>query len=261
VHIPPSGFSPYPRENQGIGHIPLQGPGVHFNLFSKAWKVIKSNATVFVLGTIVFFLLDTLFTMPAQFLQSYLAYGSITALNPKNFDLEGFIIGSVVLGIVMFTTSCIYYKISSAAVVLAETGNIQIESIFKGFKNLNQLFQFSLVYGFAVTFGLLLFIIPGIIIASVLAFAPLAIMHENLNATEAIQVTWERTKPYLIEVVIFQILGSLICFSGALLCLVGLLATIPIYYVAVGLQYRELRGPVMVAGSQRDFNSQVPPTL
>ena len=157
----------------------------------------------------------------------------------------------------MFTTSCIYYKISSAAVVLAETGNIQIESIFKGFKNLNQLFQFSLVYGFAVTFGLLLFIIPGIIIASVLAFAPLAIMHENLNVTEAIQVTWERTKPYLIEIVIFQILGSLICFSGVLLCFVGLLVTFPIYYVAVGLQYRELRGPVMVAGN----NSQVPPTL
>jgi uncharacterized membrane protein len=89
----------------------------------------------------------------------------------------------------------------------------------------------------------------------------MAIIHENLNAVEAIQVTWERTKPHIGALILFNLLGGLIISVGALLCLVGLLATIPIYYVAVGLQYRELRGPVMVAGSQRDFNSQVPPTL
>jgi hypothetical protein len=258
---PPPGFSQYPRGNQGTGYIPLQGPGVHFNLFSKAWEVVKANATVFVLGFIVVGIIAGFVSLPANLLQNYLAYGSLTDTSPQNLNPVGLIIGTFITSIVGLITSCLYYGISSAAVEYAETGSVQFESIFRGVKHIGQIIIFGLIYGFGVTIGVVFCIIPGLVIATALAFAPMAIIHENLNAVEAIQVTWERTKPHIAALIAFNLIGGLIIFVGALLCLVGLLATIPIYYVAVGLQYRELRGPVMVAGNQRDFNSQVPPTL
>lgn len=92
-----------------------------------------------------------------------------------------------------------------------------------------------------VGMGLLLFVIPGIIIAIRLFFIAFVMVDENANALDAFQRSWDVTRGYAFDVFLFVLLVFVINFFGLLLLGVGFLVTAPLTTLAAAYVFRTLK--------------------
>lgn len=110
------------------------------------------------------------------------------------------------------------------------------------FTNKSLLFVFiiaSLIKQIVVVLGLLLFIIPGIIIAIKLQFIEYLIVDKKMGF-EAINKSWEMTKGVKWNLFVFGILLCLINILGFIAILLGLFITVPLSMIAMAYVYRKL---------------------
>lgn len=98
----------------------------------------------------------------------------------------------------------------------------------------------AIVYGLIVVGGLILLIVPGIIWSIKYQFFAYLIIDKNMGPLEAIKKSGEMTAGHKGKLFGLGILLCLINIVGALLLLVGLLASIPLSMVAVAYVYRKL---------------------
>lgn len=99
----------------------------------------------------------------------------------------------------------------------------------------------SIVITVAVTLGLCLLVVPGIIMLIRLMFVSFVIVDERVGPIEAIQRSWDVTRGYTLDLFLFFILLCGINFLGVLCLGVGLLVTIPISGLAMAHIYRILK--------------------
>lgn len=98
----------------------------------------------------------------------------------------------------------------------------------------------EILAGIIVFVGLLLFIIPGVIAAVGLFLIPYIVIDKGLGPVEAIKDSWRLTKGHKWNIFWFIILLILLNLVGALAFGVGLLATLPVSFVATVYVYRWL---------------------
>lgn len=242
---PPSGFTQYPRGTQGGGFIPTRGPGVYFDLFSKAFEIVKSDFATFALGAFVLMLASYAITLPVSLISNVLMYGSplgSTTANPLDSFKIGGIAPALLLNIAATSaTYPLFVGLQFAAYEYAETGQTSFASLFSGFKKFGQLFIVGLITYTLTFLGACLCLVPGLVAAAALMCAPQIVMNEDMKAMDAIKASIERSKAHLGSLTAFILVGGLIVMAGVLVCCVGFFVTLPIYYAAMALQYRELR--------------------
>jgi len=98
-----------------------------------------------------------------------------------------------------------------------------------------------------VTIGLYLCIIPGVIAAVFLWFGHFVVLDEDVAPGDAISRAASLVQGNFGSVLGFIILALLINLVGAILCLVGLLVTIPMTTVAAAYVYKGLKGQAAAA--------------
>ncbi|TAK05011.1 DUF975 family protein [Patescibacteria group bacterium] len=98
----------------------------------------------------------------------------------------------------------------------------------------------SIIVGFLVLIGLLLFIIPGIYVS--LAFTPIiyVVLDQKVGAVEAVQRCWNLTKGNRGRIFLFGLAAFGINLLGVLALGVGLLVTVPLTWLAMADVYRQL---------------------
>ncbi|MBU2632341.1 glycerophosphoryl diester phosphodiesterase membrane domain-containing protein [Patescibacteria group bacterium] len=94
--------------------------------------------------------------------------------------------------------------------------------------------------GIIIVFGFILFIIPGIILALRLQFAPYLVIDKKTRVMESIKKSWNMTSGQAWNLFLFGLLLAVLNILGALLLGVGLLITIPIAAIAVAFVYLKL---------------------
>lgn len=121
-------------------------------------------------------------------------------------------------------------------------GRTDVADLFKGFNRFAAGLLAFLIIAIFVFLGSLLCIIPGLILAAMYQFTYLFIVDKKLDFWPAMQASHELVKKDYLGFTLFFIALMLIQAAGALLCLVGLLITVPLYYAATTAAYRDLVG-------------------
>lgn len=114
---------------------------------------------------------------------------------------------------------------------------------FKDLYYTTKLFNFmlaSIIKGFIVVIGFLLFIVPGIIFSIKLQFYEYYIVDKKMDAVDSLKASWEITKGVKWNLFLLGILLGLINILGLLCLIVGLLITVPLTMVANAWVYRKL---------------------
>lgn len=112
---------------------------------------------------------------------------------------------------------------------------------------LPQLLLLGVVTGVLVTVGLVLCILPGLVVILLTSFSTYFLLDRpDLDAIGALKASVNLVKDNLGSV----LLWFLVCFGlvllGAILCLVGLLVTLPIVYLGTAYTYKRLTGQQVV---------------
>ncbi|MEG6509853.1 hypothetical protein V6C03_12855 [Methyloligella sp. 2.7D] len=93
-----------------------------------------------------------------------------------------------------------------------------------------------------VAIGLILFVIPGIILALMLMFALWFVIDRGLGPIEAMKASNEITRGHKWQLLGFLIVLWLINLVGALALGIGLLVTVPVTVLSIIEAYRRLGG-------------------
>jgi uncharacterized membrane protein len=91
----------------------------------------------------------------------------------------------------------------------------------------------SALYGLLVALGMLLLIVPGIIVAVRLSFAPFLLIDEGLGPVEVLRESWRRTTGYGWTIFGVGLLGIPIFFLGLLLLVVGVIPALMLVELAM----------------------------
>ncbi len=98
----------------------------------------------------------------------------------------------------------------------------------------------SIVYGFIVFFGLMLFVVPGIIWGLRYRLVWYLILDKRLSVSEAFKESSVMTYGYKKDIFLISMLLVLINFCGALFFGIGLLVTIPLSWITSALVYKTI---------------------
>jgi uncharacterized membrane protein len=97
------------------------------------------------------------------------------------------------------------------------------------------------IYGVAVVVGMIFLVIPGLILGLRLQFAPFFVVDQQCGPIEALGKSWNATRGSTWKLLGLGIVLGLVNMVGALLLLVGLIATGPTTAIALTDVYTKLR--------------------
>ncbi len=164
-------------------------------------------------------------------------YGGLNVLFLTQVGSEGSFLTSLINWIF---SSILTLGMISIALKIVENKKPEYKDLF--FLDWKLLFVYiisNLARGLAIVIGLILFIIPGIIIAIKLQFLEYLIVDKKMGF-EAFNKSWEMTKGVKWNLFVFGILLLLINILGVLALFVGLFVTLPLSLIATAFVYRKL---------------------
>jgi uncharacterized membrane protein len=121
-------------------------------------------------------------------------------------------------------------------------GKLDVGDLFKGFNFFVPALVAHILMSIFTTIGVLLCIVPGLVIAAMYMFTFLFILDKKMEFWPAMQASMELVKKDYVGFTLFFLALVLLQILGALACIVGLLITIPIMFVAIAIAYRDLVG-------------------
>ena len=113
---------------------------------------------------------------------------------------------------------------------------------FKGFNYFVPTLVATILISIFITIGTLLCIIPGLVVAAMYFFTYLFIVDKKMDFWPAMQASHAIVKTNYFGFTMLLVVFILIHLLGVLACLVGLLLTIPLQYVAITIAYKEIVG-------------------
>jgi uncharacterized membrane protein len=99
----------------------------------------------------------------------------------------------------------------------------------------------ELLVGIIVFFGFLLLVVPGIIAAVGLGFAPYLVIDRAKGPIEALKESWRITQGHKWQLFLFGLALIGLNILGLLALVVGLLVSVPVTWLAVTHAYRTLQ--------------------
>jgi uncharacterized membrane protein len=170
--------------------------------------------------------------------------GHRSMFNPIRVGVAG--VGSIVSFVV---TSFIGAGIMNFSLKVARGAPYAFGDLFGSINILAPVLLANLVTTIVVFFGLLLFIVPGVILALGLSMAIALIMDKNVGPIEAVTESWKLTDGHKANLFVYMIIAFGLFIAGTCACVIGLLLVLPILSIAHMYIYLRLTGqPVAAIG-------------
>lgn len=131
------------------------------------------------------------------------------------------------------------------------------ENLFDGFSRAHIWLGATIIAAVAVTMGLVLLIVPGVIMLLRLWMVGFVLVDERSGPIDAIQRSWDITRGHTMDLLVFFIALVGLNILGACCLGVGLLVTLPISGLAMAHIYRMLK-PKTAAAPATTFGTAVP---
>jgi hypothetical protein len=241
MNTPPSGFAQYPRP-QGLpsGVRPLP-PGVHIEAIGEAFTLFQQDWQTWVLASFILCAICGAIVIPVLFINNLLTYGQLSFLNnrPSTFSLIGYAesqLLSIASGFIQMLMQC---GLASMALKKLRGQSIGVGDVFGAFRFAPRLLgaYFCLYLIFIVTF--IACCIPFLWSLGALVLTPLIIIDQDKGVFDAIGTSVKGVGGFVNAVCMtgMAFLLSLIGGAGAIACIVGVVATIPLAAIALVVQY------------------------
>ncbi len=190
--------------------------------FSYGWAKFKENVGQWILIALVVTVVNLVFGVVAYSIDSFFAR--------VIFQLIGFVVGQIVtLGLIR------------AALDVTQGQAPDVGRVFKT-EHLGTYIVASILYGLAVSIGLILCIIPGLFLAIMFTFYGYYILDRGVGATDSLGESWNLVKSNFGSILGLLVLAIVLNFVGLLLCGIGILVTGPVTWTAIAYAYRTLNG-------------------
>ncbi|MFO0680045.1 MAG: hypothetical protein U0169_26220 [Polyangiaceae bacterium] len=226
---------------------PGAGPAQNWEIgevLSEAVEVLKRGLAPLLLAGVVFMvvvlILNVIFALPAIIL---VAAGVAKENDVVITALNG--VGSIIGMFVQYFLMVGLYRIVLAVVRNEEAS---VGMLFKGMDRFGALLGTVILQGLAVVIGMLFLIVPGLILALGLAFAPYFAVDAKLGPIEALKASWEATNGQKAKVFLFGLVGVGITFVGLIACLVGVIPAAMILGIAHAIIYTRISGRMGAGG-------------
>jgi hypothetical protein len=119
---------------------------------------------------------------------------------------------------------------------------VSVGVLFGGLDRLLPMLAVQLLVGLAVGVGFLFFVVPGIILALGLIFAPFYVADAGLGPVEAIKASWAATTGERGKVFLFGFAACGVALLGLLACCLGVYAAVPVIGIATATIYTRISG-------------------
>lgn len=222
---PPQGFQPAPELSVG-------------SALSYGWSKFSGNLGSWLLIALVSVVVN-----------------AVVNLAFRGFDTDDLTATTSVLSIVGSIVSFVVGVLFQAAYIRGALdecdGNKPRLGSFFRFSNLGAIFGLVIVVGLLVGVGFVLLIIPGIVLLYLTWYALTFAIDRNDGFGAAFSNTFRLTTQHFGKLFPLALVCALLNVVGALLCLVGLLVSIPVTLIAGTYAFRVLTGGVVSPAKER----------
>ena len=126
-----------------------------------------------------------------------------------------------------------------SALNVADGKAVNVGDVFGYATKPNVVTTAALVAG-ATFIGSLLCYLPGLIVGFLTLFAMFYVVDKDMAPMDAIKASYSLTTSKIGETILFYLLGIVVIVVGAILCLVGLLAAVPVVLAGAAYTFRVL---------------------
>lgn len=167
--------------------------------------------------------------------------GILQQLDFSSFDTNSYLFLTIFTNVVAFIVN-IAASISTMTLCLklSERQTVDWNDIFQHWNLFIRWMLGSIAYGIAVLVGLIVFVIPGIMMAVRFSLWGYFLLDRNASPLQALDQSWNAVRGCSWKVFFFMIIVALINVIGFLCFGIGLLITAPLTGVAYALLYRKL---------------------
>jgi hypothetical protein len=115
-------------------------------------------------------------------------------------------------------------------------------ALFTGHDRFLPMLALTFLSSLLVGFGFVLLIVPGVILSLGLLLAPYYVVDAQMGPIAAMKASWGATRGQKGDVFVLVLAGVGLALLGIVMCFFGILATFPIYSVAVAAAYTRMSG-------------------
>lgn len=228
-------YAQYPRPGYNIPVSADFGPPeFDIAVIGMAWKLVQRNLANWIIAELIVGVLGAAMSMPVSFALQASSLAPPPGAFPtlQQFALQELVMLPVV--IVQYSLQMGLFRLALNQLRGLPTSPGDVFD-FKG-----QYFQVLLgvlIFQLAFTFGLILLVLPGLLIATLLMFTNILVIDKKMTAVAAAQLSWNTVKPHMWTALGVAIVASLASFLGIFACCIGVFATAPILWMTVAIHY------------------------
>jgi len=154
------------------------------------------------------------------------------------------LLGAFITAITFGILGMVIYTGLAAMVIKLEKGpKPGVKDIFQYMNKVLFLLVLAIIMGVSVMIGIALLVVPGLIIAALWMYAPLAMAFDDMDIVESLKYSAAMVNANgLLEHIVIVLIISVVNMLGAQLAGIGFLVTFPLTSGFVGLMYNALKG-------------------
>ena len=206
-------------------------------ILQRAFDLVLEQPAPIILSLFIIIGASLVFSVPQEILNfiaenNDVSEGTIIALG----------LGSAGLGIMNYLVS-VFFQLGSARLYadIASGNQATLGLLFSQAHRYLAGLAATFLLSVVVAVGLCLLIVPGIIAALGLQFAPYLIVHQGLGPIEALQKSWELTDGHKVTLfLVALIIGLLALVLACVTCGIGYLAALPVLSLTQAIMYHSL---------------------
>jgi uncharacterized membrane protein len=222
--------------------------------FTYGWQKFQQNLGPILLGLIAYIvvvgIVTTVWSLIAGAIFAPTAEQQMETLLTGGGMGRSFIGGLLYVGVTTIVAFLGFVIVQAAvvraALALTRGEKIELKTLFE-FDNLPQLLIGAIVVGVLTGIGSMLCYIPGLIVAFFTQFYVHFVIDQNMSGIDAIKASFQFVNSNLGTLVGFYLASVAAYLVGALLCGIGLLAALPVVFIAQAYTYQRLRGVPVAA--------------
>ncbi len=254
---PPPGYAP-PAPRFSVG-----------DAISWAWNKFTSNAVTLIVPVLVYGVIISILVGLTQFLPALdgQSNSTYTDSNGQTYGSTTVTLGFgavtvMVIGSILLLAAGIYMHaaMTSGCLDIADGKPVTIGTFFKP-RNLRGAILASLLVAVGTWIGTLLCVIPGIIFGFLALFTVPFVIDRSLSPVESVKASIATVRSNVGGTLLSWLVQIAAILIGEVLCLVGLLAGVPIAQLVLTYTYRKLSGGQVVAVEQPGYPQGPPPGM
>jgi uncharacterized membrane protein len=221
-------------------------PRVRFEAIGEAWKILQPNFGVWAPSVLIAVVLLYAVMFGMMFALGAILGLQITAMGvqPNASAATGFAITAMLMPIIVgFAAGILSYVMLGGlyymGVKAARGEPIEIGDVFAGFKLFPNLVGAYFLVQLLVIAGMILCVLPGLIMQGLMMLVVPIIMDQKVGPVRAIQMSFEVLKREWWMPILFFIVVSILSGLGAIACGIGIIFTLPLMFISMGIVYRD----------------------